>query len=427
VSHAEWVPPKNRPDPVGTIIASNKGRQEELIPLRMGRMTASPFAFLRGAAVVMARDLSHTPNMGHAVAIDGDAHLDNFGFYGTPERDLVFDLNDFDEATWGPWEWDLKRLVASVNVAARENGMTRKERRAAVLRCVQGYQTTIKRLQAMASLDIWYLHVYVDRSSPLIHMDPKMHAILAAAASKARTQTNVTLFEKLAERRDGRWRIRTDPPILTSVDEATREKVIDGLNAYTSTLLRERKRLLFKYHVADVVHRVVGVGSVGLRAYLVLLLGRQDDDPLLLQVKEARPAAPAPFLPKLPDEFAHEGKRVVEAQRVLQASTDLLLGWTTIEGRPYYVRQMKNMKGGIPLELLDPEQLSFYAFCSGGLLARAHARNGEPALIAGYCGSSDALGEALASWAEAYGDQNASDHAALVEAIKAGRIQAVNG
>jgi uncharacterized protein (DUF2252 family) len=426
-SHAELVRPMNRPNPVDILVASNQGRQERLIPLRMGRMAASPFAFLRGAAAVMARDLSETPNIGHSVAIDGDAHVSNFGFCGTPQRDLIFDLNDFDEATWGPWEWDLKRLVASVSVAARENGMKRQERRAAVLRCVQGYQADVRRLQAMGALDIWYLHAYVDATSPLIHVDAKTHAIVAKSAAKARRQTNATLLEKLAERREGGWRFRLDPPIVTSVDKATREMVIDGLNAYTSTLLRERKRLLFKYHVQDVAHRVVGVGSVGMRAYIVLLLGRQDGDPLFLQVKEAGAAAHAPFLPKLPDEFAHEGKRVVSAQRALQASSDLLLGWTSIDGRPYHVRQMKNMKGGIPLESLDGEQLGFYAYCCGGLLARAHARNGEPALIAGYCGSSSVLGDALAAWAEAYADQNASDHAALVEAIRAGRIEVVAG
>ena len=359
--------------------------------------------------------------------MDGDAHLNNFGFYGTPQRDLIFDLNDFDEATWGPWEWDLKRLVASVNVAARENGMNRRERRASVLRCVQGYRSNMKRLQAMGSLDIWYLHAYVDRTSPLLRIDPKTQAIVAKAAAKARAQTNMTLIEKIAERRDGGWQFRTDPPILTPVDGATRKKVIDGLNEYTSTLLRERKRLLFKYHVADVAHRVVGVGSVGLRAYLVLLLGREDNDPLFLQVKEAGVPAHAPFLPKLPDEFAHEGKRVVTAQRALQASPDLLLGWTSIDGRPYYVRQMKNMKGGMPVEFLGGEQLSFYAWCCGALLARAHARNGEPALIDGYCGSSSVLDEALADWAEAYADQNASDHAAFAEAIQTGRIKAVTG
>jgi len=427
-SHAEWIPPKNRPNPVDTVLASNKGRQPELIPMRMGRMAASPYAFLRGATAVMAWDLAKTPSMGHALVIDGDAHLNNFGFYGTPQRDLVFDLNDFDEATYGPWEWDLKRLVASVNVAARENRMNRRERRASVLRCVEGYRLNAKRLQAMPSLDVWYLHAYVDRTSPLVRIDPKSQAILAKAAAKARRQTNAALLEKIAERRaNGAWQLRTDPSILIPVNSATRTKVIEGLNGYASTLLRERKALLRKYHVVDVAHRVVGVGSVGTRAYLVLLMGREDDDPLFLQVKEATVPAHAPYLPKLPEEFSHEGKRVVTFQRALQASTDLLLGWTSIDDRPFYVRQMKNMKGGMPVEFLVGEQMSSYAWACGALLARAHARTGEPALIAGYCGGSRALDEALADWAEAYGDQTETDHAALVKAIKSGQVKAVTG
>jgi uncharacterized protein (DUF2252 family) len=424
-SHAEWIPPKNRPNPVDTILASNKGRQQELIPLRMGRMAASPFTFLRGAAAVMAWDLAKTPNIGHTVVIDGDAHLSNFGFYGTPQRDLVIDLNDFDEGTCGPWEWDLKRLVASVNVAARENGMNRRERRASVIRCVLGYRMNAKRLQAMPALDVWYLHAQVDRTSPLVKIDPKSQAILAKAAAKARLQTNAVLLEKIAERRaSGAWQFRTDPSILTPINSVTREKVIEGLNGYTSTLLRERKALLRKYHVVDVAHRVVGVGSVGTRAYLVLLMGQGDDDPLFLQVKEATVPAHAPYLPKLPEEFSHEGKRVITCQRSLQASSDMLLGWTSIEDRPFYVRQMKNMKGGMPVEFLEGEQMSFYAWACGALLARAHARTGEPALIAGYCGGSQAFDEALADWAEAYGDQTEADHAALVKAIKTGRVKA---
>ena len=387
--HAEWNPPKDRPDPVSIVLASNKGRQQELIPMRMGRMAASPFTFLRGAAAVMAWDLSNTPNMGHTVVIDGDAHLNNFGFYGTPQRDLVFDLNDFDEATFGPWEWDLKRLAASVNVAARENGMNRRERRASVMRCVQGYRMNLKRLQAMPALDIWYLHAQVGRASPLVQIDPKSQAIVAKAAAKARTQNNLALLQKIAARRgSGAWQFRTDPSILTPISSATRKRVIEGLNGYTSTLLRERKSLLRKYRVVDVAHRVVGVGSVGTRAYIALLMGRGDDDPLFLQVKEATPPAHAPYLPKLPEEFSHEGKRVVMFQRAIQASSDLLLGWTSIDKRPFYVRQMKNMKGGMPVEFLVGEQLSFYAWACGALLARAHARGGEPALISGYCGDS---------------------------------------
>jgi uncharacterized protein (DUF2252 family) len=427
-SHAEWAPPKKRPDPVDIVLASNKGRQPELVPLRMGRMAASPFTFLRGAAAVMAWDLSQTPSIGHPVVMDGDAHLNNFGFYGTPQRDIVFDLNDFDEVVIGPWEWDLKRLVASVNVAARDNGMNRRERRASVVRCVQGYRENSSRLQSMGALEVWYLHAYIERADPLYQVDAKSRAIIAKSVAKARQQTNEALLSKIAERRpNGAWRFRPDPPILTPLADAFKKKVIDGLNGYTSTLLRERKLLLDKYHVVDVAHRVVGVGSVGTRAYLVLLLGRGDGDALFLQVKEATVPAHAPYVKKIPDEFAHEGKRVVMGMRSMQASSDLLLGWTSIDGRPYYVRQMKNMKGGMPVEFLVGEQLSFYAWACGALLARSHARTGDPALIAGYCGSSTVFDEALADWAEAYGDQNTSDHAALVAAIKSGRVKAVTG
>jgi uncharacterized protein (DUF2252 family) len=423
-SHAALNLPANRPDPVATVLGSNRGRQKDLIPLRMARMAASPFTFLRGAAAVMACDLAKSPVMGHSVVIDGDAHLNNFGFYGTPQRDLVFDLNDFDEATFGPWEWDLKRLVASVNVAARENGLNRRERRAAVLRCALGYRRNMENLAKLGALDIWQLHSYADPQNPFVRPNPKTQAIVAKATEKARKQTNASLFQKLVENRDGQWRFRTDPAILTEVNSTTRNAVVDGLSQYSSTLLRERKVMLDAYHVADVAHRVVGVGSVGTRAYLALLMGRGDDDPLLLQIKEATPAAHSPYLPKLPDEFAHDGKRVVTMQRALQASTDLFLGWTTMADRPYYVRQMKNMKGGMPVEFLTGDQFDFYAWACGALLARAHARTGEPSLIAGYCGSKRVFDEALANWAEAYGDQNASDHAALVDAVQSGRVKA---
>jgi uncharacterized protein (DUF2252 family) len=293
---------------------------------------------------------------------------------------------------------------------------------------VEGYRANAQRLQAMPLLDIWYLHAYVDRTSPLVKIDPESQAILSKASAKARLQTNAALLQKIAERRaNGAWQFRTDPSILTPIDSATKEQVIDGLNGYTSTLMRERKVLLRKYHVVDVAHRVVGVGSVGTRAYLVLLMGRGDDDSLFLQVKEATAPAHAPYLPKLPDEFSHEGKRVVSFQRALQASSDMLLGWTTIDNRPFYVRQMKNMKGGMPVEFLVGEQMSFYAWACGAILARAHARTGEPALIAGYCGGNEVLDEALADWAEAYGDQNVLDHAALVKAIKSGRVKAIHG
>ena len=427
-SQANWSSPRKRPDPLHLIAASNVGRQKEFIPLRMGRMAASPFTFLRGAAVVMACDLSHTPSSGIQVVMDGDAHVNNFGLFGTPQRDVIFDLNDFDEVVVGPWEWDLKRLVASINVSGRENGLNRKERRAAVMRCVAGYRWNVNRLQSVGVLETWYLHAYPGRQNPLVEIDPKSAAVFKKAVAKAMHQTNSTLLTKTAGRNvDGAWRLKEDPPVLTHVDSATREKVIDALNQYADTLTRERRYMLGRYHVVDVGHRVVGVGSVGTRAYLALLFGNGDTDPLFLQVKEAIVPAHAPYLPRMPEEFTHQGKRVIAGQRALQASSDILLGWTSIDGRPFYVRQMKNLKASVPTEWLTGESFNFYVWICGAILARAHSRTGDAASIAGYCGNSEVLDEALATWAEAYGDQTEADHALLVKAIKNSRVKAITG
>src|SRR5580698_9636332 len=320
-SHAEWIAPKNRADPIKTVMANNQGRQKSLIPLRMGRMAASPFAFLRGSACVMASDLSTSPITGIPTVMDGDAHLNNFGFYGTPQREVVFDLNDFDEVTIGPWEWDLKRLVASVNVAGRENGLNRRERFAAVSRSVEGYRLNIRRLESMGLLEIWYLHAYPGRLNPMVKIDPKSEAVFKKVLAKALATDNRALVPKVAERRtDGSWMFREDPPVLTRVSASTKAKVTDALNRYSSSLPRERNFMLSRYHVADVAHRVVGVGSVGTRAYLVLLFGNGDSDPLFLQVKEAAEPAHGPYVPQLPKEFLHNGKRVVLGQKALQAS-----------------------------------------------------------------------------------------------------------
>lgn len=423
--HGTWKPQRNRPNPLDILESSNLGRQQELVPLRMGRMAQSAFAFLRGAAGVMAWDLAQTPDTGLQVAIDGDAHLNNFGFFGTPQRDVVFDLNDFDEAVIGPWEWDLKRLTASVNVAGRENGLNRHERRAAVIRCSEGYRANLDRLQSMGVLDVWYLHAYPGRNNALVKADAKSRAVFKKVLDSATRQTNSALLAKTAERGvNGAWHLLHSPPLVTAVDAATRERVIDGLNRYADSLSRERRYMLSRYHVVDVVHRVVGVGSVGTRAYLALLFGNSDDDPLFLQVKEALPPAHAPYLPKPSAEFAHDGKRVVMGQRALQASSDVMLGWTTIEKRPFYVRQMKNMKASIPVEWLTGASFSFYAWACGALLARAHGRTGDAATLAGYCGNSAVLDQALGDWAEAYGDQTVRDHEALTQAIAKGRIKA---
>jgi uncharacterized protein (DUF2252 family) len=428
-SHADTKPPANRPDPLELLAASNVGRQEDLIPLRMGRMAASPFTFLRGAACVMAWDLSHTPISGVHVIMCGDAHINNFGLYGTPQRDVIFDLNDFDEVTIGPWEWDLKRLVASVNVAGRENGLNKKERAQAVRRAAGGYRWNINRLKDMSVLDVWYLHAYPDRKNPLIKMDAKSSAVLAKCVAKAKQQTNATLLTKISERGvSGGWRLREDPPVLAHVDPDTRENIIDGLNEYAESLPLERRYMLSRYHVVDVAHRIVGVGSVGTRAYLALLFGNGDDDPLFLQIKECVSRAHAPYVPPLPEQYTeHEGRRVVVGQRALQASSDLMLGITKIDGRPYFVRQMKNMKASIPVEWLTGESFDFYVWACGTLLARAHARAGDAAAIAGYCGGNRVLDKALATWAEAYGDQTERDHEQLVKAIKSGKVKAIMG
>ncbi|MFZ1135784.1 MAG: DUF2252 domain-containing protein [Candidatus Korobacteraceae bacterium] len=425
-SHADTKPVANRPDPLDLLAADNVGRQENLIPLRMGRMAASPFTFLRGAACVMAWDLSRTPTSGIHVVMCGDAHINNFGMYGTPQRDVIFDLNDFDEVTIGPWEWDLKRLVASVNVAARENGLNKKERAEAVMRAVEGYRFNIDRLKDMGVLDIWYLHAYPDRENPLVKMDAKSKAVIGKCVAKARQTTNATLLTKISERGvAGGWRLAEDPPVLTHLDGATSDKVIAGLNEYAQSLPLERRYMLSRYHVVDVAHRVVGVGSVGTRAYLALLFGSDDNDPLFLQIKECVPPAHAPYVPPLSKEYVdHEGKRVVVGQRALQASSDIMLGVTRIDGRPYFVRQMKNMKASIPVEWLTGDSFNFYAWACGTLLARAHARAGDAAAIAGYCGGSAVLDRALATWAEAYGDQTERDHEQLVKAIKSGKVKA---
>jgi uncharacterized protein (DUF2252 family) len=424
-SHAEWKPARNRPDPLKLLAENNKGRQANLIPLRMGRMAASPFTFLRGSACVMASDLSTSPITGFPVVMDGDAHLNNFGFYGTPQREVVFDLNDFDEAVVGPWEWDLKRLVASVNIAGRQNGLNAKERAAAVRRSVEGYCENVDRLQDMGVLDIWYLHAYPGRENAIAKPDAKSKAVIEKTMAKALRTDNRNLLPKIADKdANGVWTFRNDPPVLTKVTEATKKKVIGALNKYADSLPRERRIMLNRYHVADVAHRIVGVGSVGTRAYLALLFGNGENDPLFLQVKESVQAAHAPYLPPISAEFRHNGKRVVVGQRSLQASSDPMLGYTSIDGRDYYVRQMKNLKASIPVEWLTGSSFNFYAWACGSLLARAHSRTGDPARISGYCGGSKVLSEALTTWAESYGDQTVSDHAALLSAIQSGKIKA---
>ena len=424
-SHGQWAPTKDRADVLSILKKGNIGRLQDLVPLRMGRMAASPFAFLRGSAAVMAHDLAKTPDMGFKVVLDGDAHVNNFGIYGTAQRELVFDLNDFDETIIGPWEWDLKRLVASVNVAGRENGLNVKERRTAVMQAVAGYQQNMQRLEKMGTLDIWYLHAYPERENILRKVPAKAEAVVKKVMRKALQSDNHSLLTKVAEKNGkGKWQFREDPPILRRVKPALQNKLVSALERYSLTLPSERRYMLSTYRVADVAHRVVGVGSVGTRAYLALLMGKSDNDPLFLQIKEATDSAHAPYINSWKPQFQHAGQRIVIGQRAIQASSDVMLGWTDVDGRPYYVRQMKNLKASIPVEWLTGDSFNFYGWACGALLARAHARTGEAAVMAGYCGRSSVLQEALADWAEAYGNQTEIDHSKLVDAIKRGEIAA---
>lgn len=422
-AHAEWKAPAKRPDPLDLLALSNRGRQAHLVPLRMGRMASSAFAFLRGSACVMAWDLAQLPDTGLNVIIDGDAHIDNFGLFGTPEGEVVFDLNDFDETMVGPWIWDLKRLCASVNVAGRDNGFSRRERHATVMSCVAGYRRSILNLANMSTLAVWYQHSLADHFATEFGGDNKVRSIIRKAEEKARSQENSRLYEKVIEHSTGTPRFREDPPLLVRVDDATREAIIKSLYGYCETVSRERAYMLRRYRVIDAAHRVVGVGSVGTRAWLVLLQGNNPDDPLFLQVKEAVKPAAAPYAPPPPHDFRHHGRRVVHGQRLLQAAGDPLMGWTSMGGRPYYVRQMRNMKGGIPTDWLAPGPLAFFSGGFAALLARGHARTGDAAVIAGYCGNARVLDETLADWAEQYGDQVESDYQQLKAAVASGQVK----
>ena len=427
-SIGEFLPAKNRADPVEIIREANKERQQEYVPLGMERMAESPFSFFRGAAAIMASDLARgEATTGLPVVMAGDAHLNNFGFYSTPQREVVFDINDFDEAVIGPWEWDLKRLAASVSIAGRENGLNKQERKHAVAMCVRGYCGTTERLEDVGVLETWYKHTYPEQIiqsgilAEAFNLKPKTHQkfvdIWLKAIAKAKVTTNESLLTKIVEQ-DERERLgfAFDPPVLSKISAATAKSITESLKEYAETLPRERMFMFRRYHVVDVAHRVVGVGSVGVRAYLIFLLGNGPEDALFLQVKEATKPAHAAYLPFGLDE-RHEGWRVVTGQRVLQASTDFMLGWTTIDGRPFYVRQMRNMKGSIPVEKLSGPLLGLYAYGCGAILARGHARTGDIAKISGYCGNWPKLGRVLANFAEKYADQNEKDHKAFVTAM----------
>src|SRR6516165_5070951 len=421
-----WRPPEDRLDPVALIELSHVGRLERLIPVRVGRMVASPYAFLRGAASLMAEDFAGLPRTGIEPVICGDAHLGNFGFYASPERDLVFDLNDFDEAHPGPWEWDLWRLVTSIWVAGRFNGLAEATCEDAALWCAAAYRRQISRLAAQPLLARSFDRMDIDRMR-LELADWSLRAEIERSANLARQRTTDRALPKLTHERDGARHIVEQPPVVTHVSAEEKERLVDGLQAYLQTLPPHWHRVLGSYLVVDVAHKVVGVGSVGLRAFVALLQGNDAHDMVFLQMKQARRSCVAPFMHGDTAWHAHQGQRVVEYQQTLQTVSDPLLGWTTVDNRDYYVRQFRDMKGAVTIEGMDGSALMDYGRICGALLAKGHARSTGATMLSGYLGKADVADRAFARFARAYADQTEADHQALQRAVKSGRLPAEHG
>ncbi len=420
----DWSVPADRVDPVSLIQESHRGREEWLIPVRVGRMTASPYGFLRGAAIVMAADCAALPATGITPVICGDAHIGNVGFYGSPERELVMDLNDFDEAHPGPWEWDLRRMTASTWVAGRENGLTEEQCETAVTSLSAAYRDQVARLAEQPLLARSYEPLDLDRLLTLAE-DDELRAAIKAAAGRARTKTSDRALPRFTkESGSGARRIVEEPPLITRLDALHSEALAVALDEYLTTLAPHWRRLLGGYTVVDMAHKVVGVGSVGLRAYVALCEGSSPDDVLFLQLKQARRSVVAPYVHGEHAWHEHQGQRVVEYQQALQTVSDPLLGWTTVEGRQFYVRQFRNMKGSLALHSVGPTAFAGYAAIGGRLLAKGHARTSGASMVAGYVGEGDALDRAMVRFARAYADQTERDHAALNAAVKAGRVRA---
>ena len=442
-SHAEWEPSSARPDPIGLLEQQAQTRVPELVPIRYGRMLVSPFTFYRGAALIMASDLAATPRSGVRVQLCGDAHLSNFGIFGTPERNMMFDVNDFDETHPGPWEWDVKRLAASLVVAGRDRGFSAKQRGAAVLAAVAAYRTAMREFAAKTNLEVWYAHLDVEKTVAEYASEFKSSQVAKADATiaKARTKDSLQAFSKLTHLVDGEPRIISDPPLIVPVEELYEGRDWHDLEQelrllfreYRRTLTTDRRRLLEQYDLAHLARKVVGVGSVGTRAWIALFLGRDNQDPLFLQVKEAEASVLEAFLGR--SEFDNCGQRVVAGQRLMQSASDMFLGWRRItaegslDGRPhdYYVRQLHDWKGSADIETMRPSGMVVYGRLCGWTLARAHARSGDRIAIASYLGGGEVFDKAIATFSEAYADQNERDYAALVEAVKSGRIDAQTG
>ena len=422
----EWDPPANRPDPVQQLIEQSRTRVPELVPVRYGRMSVSPFTYLRGSPVVMSRDLGNAPSTPLRTQLCGDAHLSNFGAYGTPERNLVFDLNDFDETLPGPFEWDVKRLVTSFVIAARTSGQGEDAGRRAAFAVAKAYRENIRRHAEADVMDIWYEHIVLDDAMAGFAgiVSPKK---LAKSLAKTRHRTSSQVLTKLTEIVDGERRIRHQPPLLIPLEAPEwREIAVEVLSRYVSSLTFEHRQLVQRFHQVDLAVKVVGVGSVGTRCLIVLLHGRDEDDVLFLQIKEAEQSVLAPWAGA--SEFAHQGERAVVGQRLMQAASDVFLGWTVgPAGRYYYIRQLRDMKGSVDIDALPPEGLVVYGELCGRTMARAHARSADPVAIAGYLGKAERFEESMQSFAVAYSEQVEADFVRFTQAIDSGEIPAELG
>ena len=437
-SHGIWAPPADR-DPIGLLEGQAATRISELVPIRHGRMQVSPFAYFRGAALPMAADLAVTPTSGLTVQLCGDAHLSNFGIFGTPERHLFFGLNDFDESHTGPWEWDVKRLAVSIEIAGRENGFSDAERGRTVRRATGTYRETMRKLARTPTLDVWYAHLDMEHLLPRFRalLDPKRTPAVWHATARARAHDSLQAFGKLCHTPDnGEPRIVSDPPLIVPIEElpesidaeAVSRGVHQILSSYRQTLETDRRHLLDQYRVVHLARKVVGVGSVGTAAWIVLLLDERDS-PLLLQLKEADASVLEAYTGK--SQFSQHGERVVAGQRLMQAASDIFLGWERLdwegEHRDCYVRQLRDWKGSGDVAGMTPAGMELWGQMCGWTLARAHARSGDRAAIAGYLGKSSTFDRAITSFAVAYADQSQRDYEAFCAAIAAGRLEALTG
>ena len=418
-SHSAWVPPDDRSDPISLLEESNRFRVPTLVPIRYGRMLTSPFAFLRGSAVVMAADLATTPVTGIEVQMCGDAHLSNFGTYATPERKQVFDVNDFDETLPGPWEWDVKRLVTSIVVAGRQNGYPDPGTIRAALYCLRAYRERMWKFGSMGHLAVWYTSI--DARNVLKQVGRVNRPFINRELEKASRHTSVTVFPQLARKDNGQYTIRDNPPLITHLADDQRANWLRALReGYAASLSDDRQVLFHRYHIVDLAQKVVGVGSVGTYCAIALLLGNEDGDPLFLQLKEAQPSVWERYL--APSVYANQAQRVVNGQHLIQAASDIFLGWTSNGSIDCSLRQLRDRKETPDIERLSREEFVTYAGLCGWTLARAHARSGDPAIISGYLGSSDHFDRAVTAFAQTYADQNSRDYAALVKAARSGRI-----